>query len=230
MLSGRPPPGVPSSGGVGLKAYPLSRWSRSSRIRRGRACACDNSRVLGGEQLSRWDGAVDRVGQAGGRSMHRRQSEVVLGAVSFNPLSDMYGPCHLAASPLVSAWSWQLLGWAVFRRKSFEGSGLLARSRSHTSPKCQGQIRKEAQLNSCGWDQRTHGSGGLCRKGREDQGWLHTFGRTLNSCTQNMLRVKPNAIFLACTGVALAYCSCAADLQDKEAYRSWGGGSTVSAR
>lgn len=43
-------------------------------------------------------------------------------------------------------------------------------------------------------------------------------------------RVKPNAIFLACTGVALAYCSCAADLQDKEAYRSWGSGSTVSAR
>lgn len=48
--------------------------------------------------------------------------------------------------------------------------------------------------------------------------------------THYMLRVKPNAIFLVCTGVALAYCSCAADRQDKEAYRSWGSGSTVSAR
>lgn len=217
-------PGDPQAVAWGWRLIPPSRWPRSSRIRRGRACACDNSRVLGGEQLSRWDGAVDRVGQAGGRSMHRRQSEVVLGPVSFTPYLTCMGHAIWRRRLWVSAWSWRLLGWAVFRRKSFEGYGLLARSRSQTSPKCQGQIREEAQLSPCGWGQRTHGSGGLCRKGREDQGWLHTLGRNLNSCTQNLLRAKPNAIFLACTGVALA------SSQDKEAYRSWGGGSTVSAR
>lgn len=188
--------------------------------------------------LGFWEGDSCRDGTVLSTGLVRREDGACTdgspkscwGAVSLNPLSDKCEPCHLAASLLVSAWSWRWLGWAVFRRKSFEGSGLLARSRSHTSPKCQGQIRKEVQLSSCGWDRRTHGSGCRCRKGREDQGWVQTLGRTLNSCTQNMLRVKPNAIFLACAGVALAYCSCAADLQDKEAYRSWGGGSTVSAR
>jgi hypothetical protein len=44
--------------------------------------------------------------------------------------------------------------------------------------KCQGQIRNEAQLSVCGWNQRTPGSACRYRKGRGDQGWLHILGKT----------------------------------------------------
>lgn len=153
-----------------------------------------------------------------------------LGACRFFPPYSHVWPCTLAVSLLVSALSWRRLGWAAFRRKSFEGSGLLARSRSHASPKCQGQVRRGSI--ELVWMESTNSRFGMSQPKRGERikdGCIY-LEEASNSCVQNMLRVKPNAFFLVCTGVALACCSCAADRQDKEAYRSWGGGSTVSAR
>lgn len=164
---------------------------------------------------------------AGGRSEHRRQSDVLL----------WYGP------PIANVWPclWRYrsgfclvlatAGWAVFRRKSFGGSVLLADSQSrqsHTSPKCQGQLRRGAQLSWWGWNRRTQQFG--MRFSRGEGEFVAYAWYNFQPCRQDILRVKPNAIYLACPGVAFAYCSRAADRHDKEAYRSWGSGSTVSAR
>lgn len=142
----------PSSGGVGRETYHCMSQEFPGP---GGACLWPAT-VLGfGEGDNRRDGTVLRIRLAlpGGRSPAQTAVRCSAG-VSPAPLIFHVWPCPLAVSALVSAWSWRQLGWALFRRKSFGGSSLLARFRSHTSPKCQGQnVRSARRLNCAGVDE-----------------------------------------------------------------------------
>lgn len=162
--------------------------------------------------------------------MHRRQSDVPSGGVPLLPLIPMYG--HAL---------WRCRFWFLLCL----GDGLAGRifDASHLKTpvswlapaltllqKCQGQIRRGSiELVWVGSTNSRFGMSQPKRGERTKDGCIY-LEEAYSSCEQNMLRVKPNAFFLVRTGVALPYCSCAADRQDMEAYRSWGGGSTVSAR
>lgn len=218
-------------GGVGWwELISAKEGPRSSRIRGGVPAPAT---VLGfWEGDSCRDGTVLWIGLAGREDRPCTDGSPMspLGACRSSPLISMYGHA------LWRCRFWFLLclgdGWAGRR---FDASHLKAPV-SWLAPaltllqKCQGQIRRGSiELVWMGSTNSRFGMSQPKRGERIKDGCIH-LEEASNSCVQNMLRVKPNAFFLVCTGVALAYCSCAADRQDKEAYRSWGGGSTVSAR